>query len=142
MKRDLQIPEEVDERLKEWAAFFRDRASRSTLGSAESRYKPHSDDYAAEGWGDPEAVPVPAPRPRNWVLRAQEVQDVMTTLAKSPEGRRYAWVLTYAYAYPYLPRFVVLRCIKKFTGQRLTWATYLDVLDIGRLKVSAMLETS
>ena len=139
MKRDFQIPGEVDERLKEWAIYFKDRASKSALGSAESRYKPHSDDYAAEGWGDPEAAPVPAPRPRNWVLRAQEVQDVMTSLAKSAEGKRYAWVLTYAYAYPYLPRFVVLRCIKKFTGHRITWAAYLDMLDIGRFRVYGML---
>lgn len=139
MKRDFPIPEEVDERLKEWGAYFKDRASKSQLGSAESRYKPHSDDYAAEGWGDPEATPAPPPRPRNWVLRAQEVQDVITGLAKSVEGKRYAWVLTYAYAYPYLPRFVVLRCIKKFTGSRITWSAYLDMIEIGRYRVHALL---
>jgi hypothetical protein len=49
------------------------------------------------------------------------------------------WALTYAYAYPGLPKFVVLRALKKFTQRRLSWQQYLDQVDIGRLRVWAEL---
>lgn len=126
--------EEVDERLREWASYFKDRHKYSSIGSAERKFKPHSDDYAKEGWGDP-APPASYPqRPRNWVLRAIQTNDAITTLEPV-----HKWSLTYAFAYPNVPRFVVLRVIKKFTGRKLTWNQYLDCVDIARMRLWTLL---
>ena len=122
--------EELDERLKEWAAYFKDRRRYSAIGSAEKKFQPHSEDYAKEGWGDPTPPPATPARPRNWVLRAIETNDAIMQLEPVQK-----WSITYAFAYPGLPRFVVLRVIKKFTGRRLTWNQYLEVVDIARMRV-------
>jgi hypothetical protein len=34
-----------------------------------------------------------------------------------------------------LPKYVVLRLVKKYTGHRLNWKAYLELLDIGRMRV-------
>lgn len=131
------IPDEVSVRLKEWAAYFKDRQSHTVLGSAESRYKPHSDDYAAEGWGDIEKSPTQPPRKANWVLRAQQVQDVMTELSKTATGKLYVWALTYSFAYPHLPRHLTLRLMKKYTNRRMSWKQYEETIDMGMLRIHA-----
>jgi len=120
--------EEVDDRLKEWAVYFRNRTKLSTCGSAERLYKPHSDDYAVEGWGDP--PPVPKSPQRRSLLRAIEVNEA---LVKIPLLNR--WALTYGYAYGHLPRFIVLRAMKRHTRKRLTWKEFLDSVDIGKVRI-------
>lgn len=133
----FQIPEECDQRLREWADYHRDRRRYLRCGSAEGRFKPHSEDFAAEGWGDPESAPnrVVA-RPRDWILRAIETNQAIMQLQLVQR-----WALSYAYAYPNLPRFVVLRAMRKFTKRHLTWQQYLDQVDIGRLRLWALLMT-
>lgn len=126
----FQIPEECDQRLREWADYFRDRRRWLRCGSAEGRYKRFADDPDPEGWGEPESVPKPPERPRDWVLRAIETNGAIMQLQLVQR-----WALTYAYAYPGLPRFVVLRALKKFTKRHLTWNQYLDHVDIGRIRV-------
>jgi hypothetical protein len=130
----FQIPDEVDTRLREWGDYFRDRRRLARCGSAEGRFKPHSDDYAIEGWGEPGAVPQMPPRARDWVLRAIETNDAIMKLQLVQR-----WCVSYAFAYPNLPRFVVLRALKKFTQRRLSWQQYMDQVDIGRLRVWAHL---
>jgi hypothetical protein len=133
VKRDFQIPEEVDERLREWAWYFRDRKRLEHCRSIEHRYKPHSDDYAIEGWGDMQAPPT-TPKPARSVLRALETDDEIRKL-----DLKYRWALTFGFCYPSLPRFVVLRLMKKWTGTRFTWGQYLDSLDIARCRLFAAL---
>jgi hypothetical protein len=73
------------------------------------------------------------PRPikaRGWILRAIETEEA---IRKLPVVQR--WVLTYAFCYPNLPRFVVLRAMRKFTGRRLNWREFTDQLDIGRMRL-------
>lgn len=130
MNRDLEIPEAVDERLREWAYFFRDRKRLETCASIEKRFQPRSEDFGPEGWGDNEAPP-PDRSTRNFRLpRAVETHEVVQKL-----GTRYKWCLTYAFCYPGLPRFVVLRWIKRRTKRHLTWNQFLDEVDLARLRV-------
>lgn len=49
------------------------------------------------------------------------------------------WCVTYAYAYPGLPKFVVLRCLKKYTGERVNWKVFLDQVDMGRIRIWAQI---
>lgn len=120
----------TDERLREWAFFFRDRKKLERCKSIEHRFRAQSEDFAAEGWGDMDAAPSVKPGRSYSVLRAEETEDSIRRL-----DRIYRWAITYAYCYPGLPRFVVLRCMRKFTGRRLSWQAYLDALDIGRFRL-------
>jgi hypothetical protein len=124
----------LDERLWEWAYYFKDRQRLERCKSIEHRFQATSDDFAKEGWGDSEAAPSVRPARSYAARRAIQTHEVIQQLDKL-----YKWVLTYGYCYPSLPRFVVLRAIKRFTGRRLTWGSYLDTLDIGRMRVYSML---
>jgi len=120
--------DEIDDRLKEWAFYFRDRRRLSSCGSAERLYRPHSEDYANEGWGDPPASPK-APQRRS-ILRAIQVNDALVQL---PLVNR--WALTYGFAYAHLPRFIVLRCMKKYAKKKLTWQEFLDAVELGKVRL-------
>ena len=126
----IDIPNDVDERLREWGSYFKDRRRYMRCGSAEGNYRRHADDPDPDGWGAVER-PVPTkPKERNWVLRAIKTNELILNL---PIVQR--WCVTYAFAYPGLPKFVVLRCIKKFSGRQLSWSAFLDQVDMGRLRV-------
>jgi len=134
MHRDkLPIPEEVDERLREWAYFFRDRRRLETCKSIEHRYRRSSDDADPDGWGDMESAPQTSPAPSYRLLRALDTHEVIQGMEK-----KYKWALTYGYCYPSLPKHLVTRLMKKYTGLRLTWTAYLEVLDIARMRVYAL----
>lgn len=124
------LPGDLDERLWEWAYFFRDRRKLEACGSAEKHYKAHSDDFAIEGWGDVEAPPRTQPAKSYRLLRALETHEQIQSLDK-----QYKWALTYSYCYPSLPKFIVLRLMKKYIGRHLNWKQYLDILDVGRMRV-------
>ena len=49
------------------------------------------------------------------------------------------WGITYTYCYPGLPRGLVLRCMKKWTGSRVTWKVFTEQVEIGRYRVAAIL---
>lgn len=128
------LPNDIDDRLWEWASFFRDRRRLERCKSIESRYRPHSEDFAIEGWGDVDAAPSVAPK-RNFVLlRALETHEVIQTLDK-----KYKWALTYGYCYPNLPRHLTLRLMKKYAQAYLSWAKYMELMNIGRIRVYALL---
>lgn len=136
MKRDLQIPEDVDERLWNWARYFRDRTNWGSCASAEKKFKAHSTDFAAEGWGEP-VPPQQMPQVRsNAILEAAQTNDVVMQL-----NTLQKWSLTYFFCYPSLPRFVVLKALRKFSGRRLNWKQYLEQVDLGRLRVAACVTT-
>jgi hypothetical protein len=120
----------TDERLREWAHFYRDRRNFGHCRSIEHRFRATSDDFAAEGWGDAESAPSARPARSYSVLRAGQTQDAIQEL-----DRIYRWALTYGYCYSHLPRFVVLRCMRKYTGRRLNWQAYLELLDIARFRI-------
>lgn len=128
--------EAVDERLWEWGRYFRDRGRFETCGSAEKYFRAQSEDFAAEGWGEMEkAVPVRGTRPGH-VLEAIRTNEVIMRLAPAQK-----WGLTYHFCYAGLPRFVILRCLKKWTKRRLTWKQYLEQIDLGRMRVWAAFDT-
>lgn len=128
------LPDDIDERLWEWAWYFRDRQKLSQCKSIEHRFQATSDDFAAEGWGDTETAPKVRSTALYSVPRAIQTHEAIQQL-----DRIYKWALTYGYCYPGLPRFVVLKALRKFTGRRLSWNAYLDTLDIGRMRVYSLL---
>lgn len=120
----------TDERLREWAYFFRDRKQLERCRSIESRYRRHSEDGDPDGWGDEDSTPQTSPARSYQLLRALETHEAIQSL-----DRIYKWAITFGFAYPYLPKFVVIRAMRKYTGRRLTWKAYLEALDIGRMMV-------
>ena len=130
MKRDsFQIPPEVDELLWDWAAYFRDYKPQGRCMSLEGLYQRHSDALAEEVSEEVREAPK-RPRPRNWVLRAIQTHEAIQQLDK-----QYKWALTYCYCYPSLPKFVVLRLMKKYANKHLSWTRYMEVVDIARMRV-------
>ena len=129
MKRDLP---EIDGRLREWAFYFRDRRRLERCRSIENRYRPTSEDFAAEGWGDPDAAP--KSKPNFVLLRALETHDAVMQLQKIQK-----WSITYAYCYPALPRGMVLRCMKKWVGRPVTWKVFVEQVEVGKYRVAAIL---
>lgn len=122
-------PPEIDDNLKLWAAYFRDYKPTGKCGSLEGLYQRHSDDLGEEVSEEVREAPKP-PRPRDWVLRAIDTHEVIQTL-----DVKYRWALTYAYCYPSLPKFVVLRLMKKYTGRQYRWDRYLEMVDVARMRV-------
>ena len=135
MKVDVDLSE-IDELLREWAYFFRDRRRLESCRSIEHRFKAHSDDFASEGWGDVEAPP--PEKKRIYILaRAIQTHEALMQLPKMQK-----WALTYAYCYPTLPRGLVLRVMRKWVGKSVSWKVYLEQVEVGRFRVYACLKTS
>ena len=121
----------TDELLREWGHFFRDHRRVERCRSIEHRFRATSEDFGPDGWGDLESAPRSAPKHSYSLLRACFTHDAVQQL---PVVNK--WAITYGFAYPSLPKFVVLRAMRKFTGRRLNWQGFLEVLDIGRYRVS------
>lgn len=135
MKREeISVPDIVDERLWEWAWAFKDRKRWERCRSIEHRFQATSDDFAAEGWGDTESAPQSRPERLYSLRRAIETHELIQQL-----DRKYRWAITYGYCYPSLPKYVVTRLMKKYTGTRMSWNAFLEILDIGRMRVYALL---
>jgi hypothetical protein len=133
MKRDFQIPSEMEDRLWAWARFFRDRHTLGKCGSAEGNYRLSSEDSEKEGWGTP-APPQIVPARSASVLEAIQTNE---EIMKLPAVQK--WSITYHYCYPSLPRFVVLKCMRKFSGERLTWLKFQEQVDLARIRLSVAL---
>ena len=135
MKADVDLSE-IDERLREWAFFFRDRRRLESCRSIEHRFKPHSDDFASEGWGDMEAPP-PERKPMYILARAVQTHEALMQLPKMQK-----WAITYHYCYPTLPKGLVLRVLRKWIGKPVTWKLYLEQVEVGRFRVYAWIKSS
>lgn len=132
MNRDLS---NVDERLPEWAAYHKDRARLQKCGSLEGNYQRHAGEPDPDGWGEP-TVPAQKPiRERNWVLRAIKTNEAVMQLNIVQK-----WCVTYHYCYPGLPRFVILRAVKRFTKRHLTWKDFQDQVEIARFRLAVLLK--
>lgn len=127
---DLHLPEELDERLNEWARHFKDRKRFERAKSLEGRFVAASPGSWDEGWGSQDEIPVQRYAPPVDLRRA-----LLTHAAVMELDRCQRWAVTYGYCYPHLERWQVLKFVKKYTGQRLSWKTYLEVLDTARLRV-------
>lgn len=133
LNRRLDLSD-VDERLREWAFFFRDIKARSHCASIEHKFRATSEDFGPNGWGDMESAPQ-VRRSSLWSLReALKTHDAINGLDKP-----YKWALTYAFCYPSLPRFIVLRAMKRWTGRRLSWSGFCDLTDIARIRLAGPL---
>lgn len=130
MNRDLHIPPIVDERLREWGRCFRNKKQWQTCASIEKKFQPHSEDFATEGWGDIETAPSPPPLRAGAMLDAIETNQIVMGL-----DRVQKWTLTYHFCYPGLPRFVILKALKKHANRRLNWTQYREQVDLGRMRV-------
>ena len=124
---------DVDERLREWAYFFRDRRRFDSCRSIEHRFRRVFGEGDPDGWGDLEK-PAPDNRPKPQLLRAIETHEALMTLPKTQK-----WAITYAFCYPGLPRGLVLRCMRKWTGRPVTWRIYVEQIEIGRFRVRDIL---
>ena len=129
LRQDL-VPPELDERLEEWANFFRDRHKFNRVKSIEGQFNPYSPGSWDSGWGDPGAPTAVAREPD--LPRVLLTHTAVQELPKPPR-----WAITYAYCYPHLERWQVLKFIRKYTGHRLSWVRYLDLVEIGRVRVWA-----
>ena len=132
--RDLKLPEELDERLREWARFFKDRHHWERVKSLEGRFEAHSPGSWDEGWGSKDEIPPQPLAPAVELPRVLQTHQAVMELDKA--GR---WKVTYAYCYPHLERWQVLKFLRKYTGHRYTWNQYMDGLDIARMRVWAYL---
>ena len=135
MKCDVDFSE-IDDLLREWAFYFRDRRRLESCRSIEHRFKPHSDDFAQEGWGDQEAPP---PERKRLYIQARAIKT-HEALMQLPKIQK--WALTYAYCYPGLPRGMVLRVMRKWVGKSVSWKVYVEQIEIGRFRLYAWLKTS
>ena len=63
---------------------------------------------------------------------------MLTGLSKNG-SHTVVWAVTYSYAYPHLPKGMVLRVMKKWTGRRLSWKDFQDHVQIGVYRVAALL---
>jgi hypothetical protein len=127
------LPQDLDDRLWEWAYFFRNRQRLESCRSIESRYKRHSDDFEKDGVGDVASIES-RPTHSYRLPRALETHDVIQSLET-----KYKWALTYWYCYPGLQKHLTLRLMKKYVGSWLKWKDFLEVKDIGRIRVHALL---
>src|SRR3990167_8022401 len=84
---------DVDERLREWAYFFRDRRRFDSCRSIEHRFRRVFGEGDPDGWGDLEK-PAPDNRPKPQLLRAIETHEALMTLPKTQK-----WAITYAFCY-------------------------------------------
>lgn len=134
MKQDVNLSE-IDELLREWGYFFRDRRRLERCRSMEHKFRPHSEDFAKEGWGDMEASN--DRRPAYLLSRALKTHEALMKLPKIQK-----WAITYYYCYPGLPKGMVLRVLRKWVGRPVTWKLYVENVDIGRFKVYAWMKGS
>jgi hypothetical protein len=128
------LPSECDERLKEWARYFKDRQAFGFARSIEGRFQAHSPGSWDEGWGSQSDIPPPEPRSNVELPRVLRTHSAVMSL-----DRPYRWVVTYGFCYPYLERWQTLKFLRKYTGKRFSWAQYMDALDIARLRIWAAL---
>ena len=124
----------TDERLREWGYFFRDRKRLEHCRSIEHRFRAASDDFSLEGWGDEETPPSVQPARSYSLVRALQTHDAVQALKGVQK-----WAITYHFAYPWLPRFMVLRSMRKWAGARMNWKQYEEQLDIGRCRVHTLI---
>ena len=129
MNRDLDL-DLVDERLRAWARYFKDRHIYSRAKSIEGRFNPFSKGAWDEGWGNQDEIP-PAPIPPR--LDLASVLETHTAIHELDKAGR--WAITYGFCYPNLDRWLVLKLMRKYTGKRFTWKQYLAALDAGRFRV-------
>lgn len=134
--RPIDLPDETEQRLREWAWYFRDRRYRQqTCASAEKGYRRHSGDFEGDGVGEIVAPRQTTPRGSYSVLRAIQTGECISRSVDLP-GR---WALTYGYCYPGLPRHVVLSSMRRRTKHRINWGRFLDLLDAARVRVHTCL---
>lgn len=117
----------LEDRLIEWARYFRDRPRYSTCQSIESRFVVTQAERDANGWGDV-APPIVA-KPVD-VRSALQTHAAINLLPKSQK-----WAVTYGYCYPGLDKWRVLKLMRKYSGRRFTWRGYLDEVELGKMKV-------
>ena len=126
---------EIDDRLREWAHFFRDPTFRAqTCASAEKYFRATSADATDEGWADwQEAAPRPKPPPSWAMRRATETNDQIRRL-----DRIYRWALTYCFCFPNAPKGRVLSAMRHRTNRRMNWSSFLDTVDIARIRLYSL----
>lgn len=132
---EIKLPDELDERLKEWARFFKDRHRYSRCASIEGRFNAHAPGSWDEGWGDP--GPPQAPLPEIVVPRVLKTHACIQGLHKPGK-----WAITLGYCYPGLQRWLVIKIMKKYSGRRFTWNQYLDELEVARVRVWACIDAA
>lgn len=125
----IELPE-LDERLREWSSYFKDRHRFNRCKSIEGRFNPFAPGSWDSGWGDPGAPQTILPEVK--LPRVLQTHACVQSLQKP-----YKWAITYAYCYPSLERWMTLKLMKKYTGRRFSWKVYLETVDLARMRVWA-----
>lgn len=129
--QEIQLPDELDERLREWARAFKDRHRWGKCGSLEGQFNRFMPGVREESWGPPEppgAILPPLMMPR--VLRTHEC-------VMSLPSRSQRWVITFRYCYPGMARHQVLKAMRKYTGKRFSWKEQENELEMAKMRVWA-----
>lgn len=133
MDRTDLCPQELEDRLIEWARCFRDRRSFTRCASMERLYNRNMPGAWDGGWGDPGA-PERA-LPPILVPRAVQTNEAIVGLGGDSTAKVYKWSITYHYCFPGLERSTILKGIRRMTGRRLNWRQFGEALDIARVRV-------
>lgn len=126
-----ELPNEFEQRLREWGGYFRDKRARMRCGSAEGMYRPRAGD-----WGDDEDIPKTLLiRDELTMGRVLETHEAIQVESKEPK-----WALTLAYCHRHLDKGRLLGVLRKMTGRRFGWYGYLDLLDAAKVRVHCRLQ--
>lgn len=125
---EIKIPDELDVLLIEWSRFFKDRQRFSRCASIEGLFNPYSPGAWDSGWGDQGA-----PRDMLPEVLMPRVLKTHACVQELPTANK--WAITFWYCYPMLQRWQILKYLKKYCGRRFSWKEYMEVVDVGRLRV-------
>ncbi len=116
--------EHVRTLLREWSAFYRDRARRGQCGSAE------------RAWLSPQCWTAPEPRPAYDPRRAIQTQAL---LQKLPPPNHWAITVRYAWG-PWLPPHIGYRYLSRRVGYRVTTVIFADLVLFGEQRVAVLID--
>lgn len=131
------LPKDLEDRLNSWARYFRDRRRFGQCGSAEGNFRPHSGDFAKEGWGDPAPPDPQLPARSRGILEAIETNAAIIELSATQK-----WAITYYYCYRHLKRHIVLKAMRKFTGRRINWEQFSEQVNSAHVRLNYMIYTA
>ena len=115
--------EEARRRLREWAYFFRDRATKNRTWSAEG------------AWRSPQCWEAEKPRPAYDLRSAVATLQILKTQIPKPNFR----ALTWRYCYPFLPLGIPLRSLSRRLGHRVNLKEYEELILFGEYRLAVAL---
>jgi hypothetical protein len=117
--------EHARERLREWAAYFKDRHRQGSAGSAERR------------WRSPQIWYPPEPRPAHDFRRAVRTHELLRDHVPKMNFRAVTW----KYCFGSAPVHIALRSLSRHANYRVTLAVYQDLTYFAECRLAVLIET-